>query len=278
METIKYTKTNLINFFKNNEFITNTLINISSRTNTQLILNKNNKFQKKYGVLILKDKKTIFWEESNNYLDLIENIHKFLIKYKLIEEDEIINYEKSPEVLFQNPKIQTNINSNKNDTFEPKKLTENELNNLKKELNMFFENISSLDYDLIFDWKWKFEVYKWGDLLESFSYSIEFIKQFIIKYLLNYPKKLKNINEYNKTEVISISYDNQPMLHIKISDFMSDWKQKEMEKFEEENQNNDNIFSLCNWDDYVSESSLNCFIEDIFQQFKIKNVKWVYII
>lgn len=291
MESIKYKKENLINFFKNNDFFKNQFININSKNNISLILNKNIRFEKKYWIMILKDKKTIYSEESNNYLDLLDKVHNLLVKYKLIEDYDIANYNKitnydrdffNVDWIFENQSISAEkeispIEPNQNKTFEAKKISENELNNFKKELNIFFENISSLDYDLIFDWKWKVEVYKWGDLLEIFPYSIEFIKRFIIKYLLNYPKKIKNLSEYNKTEVISISHEDWPMVHIKISDFMSEEKEKEMEKFEEENKNEEYMFNLCWEDNYVSLPSLNRFIEDIFYQFKIKKVKWVYI-
>ncbi len=224
-------------------------------------------------------------------MDLLDKIHSFLIKYKLIEEYDIANYTQTrnydrdifnTDWIFENQSILAEkeispIEPNQSKIFETKRISENELNNLKKELNIFFESISSLDYDLIFDWKWKVEVYKWGDLLETFPYSIEFIKRFIIKYLLCYPKKIKNLSEYNRAEVISISHDDWPMVHIKISDFMSEWKQKEMEKFEEENKNEEYMFNLCWEDNYVSLPSLNRFIEDIFYQFKIKKVNGVYI-
>lgn len=94
MESIKYRKESLINFFKNNVFFKNQFININSKNNISLILNKNIRFEKKYWIMILKDKKTIYSEESNNYLDLLDKVHNFLIKYKLIEDYDIANYSK----------------------------------------------------------------------------------------------------------------------------------------------------------------------------------------
>lgn len=69
-----------------------------------------------------------------------------------------------------------------------KKLNETELKNLKIGLNNFFSNNKFINYDLIIEKSW--EIIILWDQKEVFKidYSLDFIKQFLIKYLYHLPQ------------------------------------------------------------------------------------------
>jgi hypothetical protein len=93
--------------------------------------------------------------------------------------------------------------------------------------------------------------------------------------LLILPQKIQS-NKYKYIpEAIHIYYNNNQVVNIYISNFLNNFE--EQEKFEEANKNNDSLFNLCDSDLYVSEPSLNCFIENLFFEYKIKIVKGIYI-
>lgn len=273
MKLLKYNKMSLVWIFKGNEYLKNEVVKLKVKLNIRLVLNKNSSNSYKYKIEIIKDNTCISVQNWNNYMNLIDWVHNFLIKNKLIDKEEILDFDldfENIEDIFNEEVKENKIVQNVwKEKF--KKLNETELKNLKIGINNFFSNNRFTNYDLIIEKSWEITIL--SDQKEVFKtdYSLDFIKQFLIKYLYHLPQ----INKNNLPEAIIMFFNSWKILNISILNFLDDvnW----LNDFENNHNDTENTFSLCDWDLFVNEASLNCFVEDLFYQYKIESVSSVMV-
>jgi len=273
MKLFKYNKMSLVWIFKWNEYLKNEVVKLKVKLNIRLVLNKNFSNSYKYQIEIIKDNTCISVQNWNNYMNLIDWVHTFLIKNKLVDKEEILDFDldfENIEDIFNEEVKENKIVQN---VWQEnlKKLNETELKNLKIGLNNFFSNNKFINYDLIIEKSGVIAIF-W-DQKEVFKtdYSLDFIKQFLIKYLYHLPQ----INKNNLPEAIIIFFNSWKILNISILNFLDDvnW----LNDFENNHNDTENTFSLCDWDLFVNEASLNCFVEDLFYMNKINKVQQICI-
>lgn len=273
MKLFKYNKISLVWIFKWNEYLKNEVIKLKVKLNIRLVLNKNSSNSYKYQIEIIKDNTCISVQNWNNYMDLIDWVHTFLIKNKLVDKEEILDFnldfENIEDIFNEEVKENKIVQNIWNEKF--KKLNESELKNLKIGLNNFFSNNKFTNYDLIIEKSWEITILWDQKEVFKIDYSLDFIKQFLIKYLYFLPQ----INKNNIPEAIIIFFNSWKILNISILNFLNDinW----LNEFENNHNDTENTFSLCDWDLFVNEASLNCFVEDLFYQYKIESVSSVMV-
>lgn len=282
MKLFKYSKNDLIGFIKYNPFLEE-ILNINPRKLVFLSIKKNIRWiTGRYEILVIVNKVLAWKKEGNNYMIILDELHEFLTLRKLLPIADMkpikiewdINdsiFENGPQMKNENIKINPEISQKISipkkpidipHKIDPKEKMKNDLaffenSILKGELN----NLSDLainrarGLDILDSKKW---------IVWTLGLNPEIWKKLLAIYLYNLPILFKKWAYV--PEIIYIIFGDNISLKVYIQESM----------LENINEIGDEElpFVLFHLNDFfVMKSSLECWVDELFERFKVKDIK-----
>ena len=299
MKKIVYTKIKLLEIIKKNEIINNSFI-INEKKNLILFIQKNViwkskiKWSWKY-FLSLSIWEKIIWknkdQDSNNYINIVDDIHEFLIKKNLLPLSSWISLIadwkslESEDLFIEKNIVQEKFKEikRKKENFDPQRLLNNKKES-EREVKKLLEVIDDFTNALNSD---KLENISEITLIEDDSivvtdrkkgtysrliWDLNLWKSLLIAYISNIPFKYSKGNNIEQEIVLSVNSGENIIIYVKINKD-NEWN---IENIIYNNIEKDFSipFTLCNLEDLIiDKTSLTNWIEDLFYSFNIKKIK-----
>jgi len=284
MKNFKYTKTDLANYIKHNYFLEEILC-VNPRKHVYISIKKNvRNISWRYEFCVIVER-VMFWKkEWNNYLLILDELHEFLNLKKLLPEADLKAVRIDLDI---SDSIFENETCLKNETRKTWTLEQKNFQASRKPQKILpkIPVIDELKMDLEFfetalvDWR----LDDLTDLIKNFDDEIEILdtknwlvwvlklhdeiwKKLLAIYLFNLPMRYKK-GLYVPETIIVIFWDN---IMLKI------FVQESMLENTNEIRDDELPYILFHMNDFfVMKSSLECWVDELFESFKVNKVKMI---